>query len=176
MRSIHCPQCTTLLKLFHYEGIEIDFCPNGHGVWLDKNELGVIINRREQIFSPEEIAAAETVERKVGGSIKATPHPCPVCNSSMKRSNYAYSSGIFIDRCGGCSGIWLDSGELEQIQIFVEQSENPTLAQKRAEHQSTAKTAIRRIEEEKKRVARETERWTFLRKLFLHHVNSPFHF
>jgi Zn-finger nucleic acid-binding protein len=32
----------------HREGIEIDYCPNCRGVWLDKGELDKIIERSAQ--------------------------------------------------------------------------------------------------------------------------------
>ena len=35
-----CPHCKVPLTIADRQGIEIDFCPNCRGVWLDRGELG----------------------------------------------------------------------------------------------------------------------------------------
>lgn len=41
-----CPQCPdSLLSMSNREGVEIDYCPNCRGVWLDRGELDKIIER-----------------------------------------------------------------------------------------------------------------------------------
>lgn len=40
-----CPACTTELRMTEREGIEIDYCPQCRGVWLDRGELDKIIER-----------------------------------------------------------------------------------------------------------------------------------
>lgn len=43
---LKCPVCVTWdLKVSDRHGIEIDFCPNCRGIWLDKGELDKIISR-----------------------------------------------------------------------------------------------------------------------------------
>ncbi len=41
-----CPVCkTTELKMTDRQGIEIDYCPQCRGVWLDRGELDKLIER-----------------------------------------------------------------------------------------------------------------------------------
>lgn len=40
-----CPSCNTELKMSERSGIEIDYCPQCRGVWLDRGELDKIIDR-----------------------------------------------------------------------------------------------------------------------------------
>ena len=40
-----CPSCSTELKMSERQGIEIDYCPQCRGVWLDRGELDKIIER-----------------------------------------------------------------------------------------------------------------------------------
>ena len=41
-----CPVCTGVeLKIAERQGIEIDYCPDCRGVWLDRGELDKIIER-----------------------------------------------------------------------------------------------------------------------------------
>jgi Zn-finger nucleic acid-binding protein len=45
MKCPHCPD--TDLAMTSREGIEIDYCPQCRGVWLDRGELDKIIERSE---------------------------------------------------------------------------------------------------------------------------------
>lgn len=40
-----CPVCDETLSISSREGVEIDFCPQCRGVWLDRGELDKIIDR-----------------------------------------------------------------------------------------------------------------------------------
>jgi uncharacterized protein len=40
-----CPKCHTDLMISDRQGIEIDFCPQCRGVWLDRGELDKLIER-----------------------------------------------------------------------------------------------------------------------------------
>lgn len=40
-----CPVCKTALAMSERHGIEIDYCPNCRGIWLDRGELDKIIER-----------------------------------------------------------------------------------------------------------------------------------
>ena len=41
-----CPHCSdTLLVMTERQGIEIDYCPQCRGVWLDRGELDKLIER-----------------------------------------------------------------------------------------------------------------------------------
>lgn len=42
-----CPHCQETLHMTHREGIEIDYCPECRGVWLDRGELDKLIERSE---------------------------------------------------------------------------------------------------------------------------------
>lgn len=49
-----CPVCKVELKMSERQGIEIDYCPQCRGVWLDRGELDKIIERSEQAPSPQQ--------------------------------------------------------------------------------------------------------------------------
>ena len=42
-----CPICSVEMKLAQREDVEIDYCPQCRGVWLDRGELEKIIARME---------------------------------------------------------------------------------------------------------------------------------
>lgn len=50
--SMLCPVCNTGLALADRQGVEIDYCPQCRGVWLDRGELDKIIERSTQDAAP----------------------------------------------------------------------------------------------------------------------------
>jgi Zn-finger nucleic acid-binding protein len=43
--AMACPHCRVPLVMSERQGIEIDYCPQCRGVWLDRGELDKIIER-----------------------------------------------------------------------------------------------------------------------------------
>ncbi|AMG76523.1 TFIIB-type zinc ribbon-containing protein [Sphingopyxis granuli] len=48
-----CPVCKVTLSISERQGVEIDFCPQCRGVWLDRGELDKIIERSETAAPPQ---------------------------------------------------------------------------------------------------------------------------
>jgi len=42
---MQCPSCQSVLVMSERKGVEIDYCPQCRGVWLDRGELDKIIDR-----------------------------------------------------------------------------------------------------------------------------------
>lgn len=53
-----CPRCGTVLTMAERAGVEIDYCPQCRGVWLDRGELDKIIERGEAAGVPAPPSAA----------------------------------------------------------------------------------------------------------------------
>jgi Zn-finger nucleic acid-binding protein len=50
---MNCPSCKDVaLVMTERQRIEIDYCPQCRGVWLDRGELDKIIERTEQVSAP----------------------------------------------------------------------------------------------------------------------------
>ncbi|MFC7693961.1 zf-TFIIB domain-containing protein [Paeniroseomonas aquatica] len=47
-----CPRCRVDLIMSDRQGVEIDYCPQCRGVWLDRGELDKIIERNAQFQAP----------------------------------------------------------------------------------------------------------------------------
>lgn len=45
MTPFDCPRCGVTLTMTDRHGIEIDYCPQCRGVWLDRGELDKIVER-----------------------------------------------------------------------------------------------------------------------------------
>jgi Zn-finger nucleic acid-binding protein len=51
-----CPVCTTVnLLIAERQGVEIDYCPQCRGVWLDRGELDKIIERASLAEAPQHV-------------------------------------------------------------------------------------------------------------------------
>lgn len=48
---MNCPVCNVPLVMSERQGVEIDYCPQCRGVWLDRGELDKIIDRSAQEMS-----------------------------------------------------------------------------------------------------------------------------
>jgi Zn-finger nucleic acid-binding protein len=49
-----CPNCDGTLQMSEKQGVEIDYCPNCRGIWLDKGEFEKIIERTGEHYSKRE--------------------------------------------------------------------------------------------------------------------------
>lgn len=49
-----CPKCNATLLMSEKKGVEIDYCPECRGVWLDRGELEKIIERSAEHYSHRE--------------------------------------------------------------------------------------------------------------------------
>jgi Zn-finger nucleic acid-binding protein len=114
-----CPVCAAVLKAFHFNEIETDICRNGCGVWFDENELKQIeesdnLENIDKAFPGEYVKKQDAPARK-----QAHDRQCPVHHTSMFSFEWNVGSGIFIDKCETCHGVWMDAGELEGYCKFI---------------------------------------------------------
>ena len=66
-----CPSCKTLeLAMADRQGIEVDYCPQCRGVWLDRGELDKLIERnapREERSYDGNAGREKIIPRRRGG-------------------------------------------------------------------------------------------------------------
>ena len=58
-----CPNDGSTLTMSERSGIEIDYCPECRGVWLDRGELDKILERSAAQDAPAPVASAYERER-----------------------------------------------------------------------------------------------------------------
>jgi Zn-finger nucleic acid-binding protein len=118
-----CPRCAQAFKEIRYEGVRVETCPGCRGEWLDAGELRVLIDSWETKFSADELSALRSID-KADFTIDPDGHEpvCPKCpGARLERFNYASTSGVALDKCPSCSGLWFDDKELERVQILAEE-------------------------------------------------------
>jgi uncharacterized protein len=57
-----CPVCSVDLTMSERQGIEIDYCPQCRGVWLDRGELDKIIERSQTTPAETSPVRRENIE------------------------------------------------------------------------------------------------------------------
>ena len=119
-----CPRCQAALAPVEYEGVRVEACGRCNGHWLGRPQLKEIVDTREKTWGRDELAARRRPQLQgVPLDRLREALPCPACGQAMETFDYAGDSGILLDRCRGCGGIWLDGGELEKVQMAVEASD-----------------------------------------------------
>ena len=118
-----CPRCGSILSAVEYDGAVIEVCPDCKGEWLHAGELQKIVEHHDEVFTPEEIASLEAVNKEIFTAEKDDHDElnCPQCeNTRMEHFNYGDTSGIVLHKCPECGGIWTDKDQLKKVEVVVD--------------------------------------------------------
>ena len=112
-----CPNCSEMMRKRSLEQCEIDECPSCKGVWFDCDEL-----RKAKDEVDPSLAWQDFDLWKHGDRFRISPRPrkCPKCDLDMATVDYA-ETGVAVDCCAACKGVWLDAGEFPKIIAALEQ-------------------------------------------------------
>lgn len=119
-----CPRCHVALGSSEYEGTAVESCAGCGGQWIGQPQLKEIIDTHERTRDLKQLRALE--HTSVRGIVLAQAREslsCPRCAKEMETFQYGADSGILLDRCKDCRGIWLDQGEIEKVQMVAEASD-----------------------------------------------------
>lgn len=101
-----CPVCNESMIVLELNKVEIDYCTNCSGIWLDKGELELLYSLDE---SKDELKNLFTENK----SLKEKSYKCPICGKRMRKIQFN-NSELVIDKCPYNHGLWFDKGELEE--------------------------------------------------------------
>jgi Zn-finger nucleic acid-binding protein len=114
-----CPRDNSELKFKEIEGISVAFCEICSGVFLNHGELTKITH---PTAGDVEYSSTEHID-----ITKATDLSCPQCkNIKMININFIEYSDILMKYCNECKGIWLDGGELKEINKEIDKINDDT--------------------------------------------------
>lgn len=119
---MRCPGDGRELTPVEYEGALIHTCETCGGELLSGDSLGHIVRTRQAHFGPQWDGLMKASRPLAGVPAKNLQRgvACPVCAAKMQTVNYLGDASLMLDRCLACGSVWLDSSELEQVQIMVE--------------------------------------------------------
>jgi uncharacterized protein len=118
-----CPRCGSALRPVDYDGQTVCVCPDCKGEWLQAGELQKIVEHHDEVFTPQEIASLDAVNKEILTAEKGDHDElnCPVCeNVRMEHFNYGDTSGIILHKCTECGGIWMDKDQLQKVEEVVD--------------------------------------------------------
>ena len=106
---MNCPKCDGQVLTANKVGdLEVDHCNECGGLWLDKSELGQLVE-----------AEASEVKHLLRGrdqtNANARRGNCPHCKKEPLRVTSAMKKQVTVDSCPDCGSVWLDGGEFNAI-------------------------------------------------------------
>lgn len=112
-----CPDCQNELEQTDFRGIKIDECGACRGRWFDRGELAKAKDSTDEDlrwldFDPFGETAAQFKVSTAGGE-------CPKCSKGMASLAYE-KSGVILNKCRTCEGVWVHHGEFEKIIRYLE--------------------------------------------------------
>ena len=107
-----CPRCRGRhLHPVVYSDVEIDLCPACNGLWLDHGE--------EASLAQAGLGGDRWVRDlagELGKRVGDTEMRCPACGELLATYLFPQFQDLEVDLCELCGGLWLDQGELAQVQ------------------------------------------------------------
>jgi hypothetical protein len=107
-----CPSCRQHLIVVEFEKVELDFCPNCHGVWFDAGELELLL---EKASLGSSVTYVDDLLRSPAAPTGENKRKCPICRRAMKKISIGDGRRVLIDACERRDGLWFDGGEVEQL-------------------------------------------------------------
>jgi Zn-finger nucleic acid-binding protein len=121
-----CPRDKSELQQKVYEAnVEVDQCAQCAGMFLDKGELETI---QATVEKDHRRTAVESLDSS-WDPVEATkselrgPVDCVKCGTRMERRRYGFGSQTTIDECPKGCGVWLDGGEIQELERFYERTQ-----------------------------------------------------
>ncbi len=104
-----CPVCKNAMITLELREVEIDYCTDCGGIWLDAGELELLLGEPEK--------ARRLLESfKIDSTSTEKIRKCPICRKKMQKVIVGTSKpALLIDKCRKADGLWFDKGELQDI-------------------------------------------------------------
>jgi len=104
-----CPVCKNAMITLELADVEIDFCTDCGGIWLDAGELEILLGNPQQ--------AKKLLDSfKIDTNCPEKPRKCPICLKKMQKIIVGLSTPpLLLDKCRKGDGLWFDKGELQDI-------------------------------------------------------------
>lgn len=119
-----CPACEDVeMLVLEFELVEIDYCPECNGVWLDSGELE-LIGHKAGTLRGELLSALAKEKGKEAGERRR----CPICRKALREVRTRTAPPIVLDRCPREHGLWFDRGELPAVVQAAGAEEDNVLA------------------------------------------------
>lgn len=103
-----------MLLTLEYGGMEVDYCAQCRGVWLDAGELELLFEDAAACADFLSIGSPVTLSR---GEKRRR---CPICDKKMNKESTSEPHPVVFDHCPFGDGLWFDHGELTTVLQYAE--------------------------------------------------------
>lgn len=100
--------------------MKVDRCANCGGLWFDKNELGAVRDHRDKNLSWLDFDLWKNKNKLV---VSGRFIDCPRDGKPLFKIKYN-GTGVMVDICLDCKGVWLDRDELDKIISILKEKIN----------------------------------------------------
>jgi len=115
-----CPRCKKDLEKTIFYGVEVDYCLQCFGIFFEEDELRLAKDKKDEELRWLDIDLwKEKTKFKIYPGIRL----CPSCRLPLYEIYYG-DSGIIVDLCNLCQGIWLERGEFKKIIDYLKKKAN----------------------------------------------------
>jgi len=113
---MNCPNCQEAkLEEIVFNKVGADYCPKCLGLWFEEDELRAAKDEKDKDFNWLDIDLwSDEKKFQLGNGQKA----CPKDGVPLYEVRYG-DSGIKVDLCEQCRGVWLDRGEFKKIVGYL---------------------------------------------------------
>ena len=113
--DVSCPVCDKALATAVIdERIEARHCSHCRGVLLSRANFATLVEQRRLWASSPPVIPAPLDPQELTRSVM-----CPLCAGDMGTHPYYGPGSVVIDTCESCHVVWLDFGELRQIESHL---------------------------------------------------------
>lgn len=96
------------MVVLEYDTVELDYCVDCGGVWLDAGELDLL-------FGDREMTQGFLTAGDAHPSVRERPRRCPICSKKMAKHTTGGAVPVTYDQCARGHGLWFDRGELAAV-------------------------------------------------------------
>jgi Zn-finger nucleic acid-binding protein len=126
----NCPICKTPLSSAIVSNVETDYCPKCLGIWFEEDELRWAKDEKDEDLKWLDIDLWKDEKKfKVAYGIRI----CPSCRVPLYEVYYG-DSGVVVDVCNLCKGIWLDRAEFKKIISYLKEKSKYEVLNKYSEN------------------------------------------
>jgi len=110
---MECQLCKSLITPVSTNNIEILSCPRCNGFWVKRGDLNRLIKHKAGDIEFSSID--HHMHQDTHGILK-----CAFCpDSAMIKVNFIEQSDIVLDFCEICGAFWIDAGEVDKMQQYM---------------------------------------------------------
>jgi Zn-finger nucleic acid-binding protein len=109
-----CPACESQLERAAVDKTPVEGCPECHGLLFADEAFALVVRERRANYRGADVMPTPLDVNRLAGQV-----PCPACDRPMERHCYGGPGNQILDTCSPCGLVWLDSGELTNIEAAV---------------------------------------------------------